>query len=90
MRLHRENEQMIYCLLLSSGLDVVELRNMFFVCEYFVQERSLNKNYRNSIFAFPFYATFSQIAFVNSEHLPLPPRSPVMYVPSLMVAKQAA
>lgn len=34
-------------------------------------------------------ATFSQIAFVNSEHFALPPKSPVKYLASLIVAKHA-
>lgn len=29
------------------------------------------------------------MALVNSEHLPLPPKSPVKYLASLMVSKQA-
>lgn len=32
----------------------------------------------------------SMIAFVNSEHFPFPPKSPVMYLPCRMVAKQAS
>lgn len=37
-----------------------------------------------------FYPTLAQISFVYSEHLALPPRSPVRYLASLITAKQAA
>lgn len=38
----------------------------------------------------PYYPTLAQISFVYSEHLALPPRSPVRYLASLITAKQAA
>lgn len=37
-----------------------------------------------------FQLILAQISLVNSEHLALPPKSPVKYLPSLMVSKQAA